>query len=95
MRIILIIYICLFLRIDTLASVFFLFPSMTLLTQACSDILYKNMSYTDESVYFLYDTQSPLAGLLSDAWRSVLGSIDSRDIAIREFLNPPQPLYRG
>ena len=64
---------------------------MTALRQSCHDILYKNMNYTDESVYFLYDTESPLARILSDAWISVL----PEDAKAREFLSPPQPLYRG
>lgn len=65
--------------------------SMLPLEQSCHDILYKNMSYTDESVYFLYDTESPLARILSDAWIAVL----PEGTRIREFLSPPQPLYRG
>ena len=67
------------------------------------------MNYTDESVYFLYDTESPLARTLSDAWITVLKNTEQkhgllrasqwrekdRKIIIREFLSPPQPLYRG
>lgn len=64
---------------------------MSPLEQSCHDILYKNMNYTDESVYFLYDTESPLARILSDAWIRVL----PEGTRIREFLSPPQPLYRG
>lgn len=63
---------------------------MTPLEQACHDILYKNMQYTDQKLYFLYDTESPLARLLSDAYRQVLPSLAT----VREFKNPPQPLYR-
>ncbi len=67
--------------------------STTQLEQSCHDILIKNMEYTDQSVYFLYDTESPLAHILSDAWISILTHLSSA--TIREFLNPPQPLYRG
>ena len=66
---------------------------MNSLEQSCSDILIKNMEYTDQSVYLLYDNESPLAQILSDAWISVLENIDTA--TIREFKNPPQPLYRG
>lgn len=76
------------------------------LEQACYDILYKNMNYTDQKLYFLYDTESPLARLLSDAYITVLGDMKQEQnpptpllrgaqIQIREFKNPPQPLYRG
>jgi hypothetical protein len=51
------------------------------------------MEYTDQSVYLLYDTESPLALILSDAWISVLDHVSA--VTIREFKNPPQPLYRG
>lgn len=64
---------------------------MTFLEQACADILYKNMSYTDEKVYHLYDIESPLAKILSNAWNAVL----PENSISREFINPPQPLYRG
>jgi aminopeptidase len=78
---------------------------MTQLEQACSDILVKNMEYSDQTVYFLYDTESPLAKLLSNSWISVLENIKTGQnlkeslyqwgkIWIREFKNPPQPLYR-
>lgn len=50
------------------------------------------MWYVDQSVYLLYDTESPLATILSDAWISVLSQ--SNAAVIREFKNPPQPLYR-
>ena len=61
------------------------------LSQSAHDTLYKNMEWTNEQIYLLYDRESPLAILLSDAYRSILpsGSID------REFISPPQPLYRG
>lgn len=61
------------------------------LSQSAHDTLYKNMEWTDEQIYLLYDRESPLAILLSDAYKSILpsGSID------REFISPPQPLYRG
>jgi hypothetical protein len=65
----------------------------TQLEQSCHDILVKNMEYTDQSVYLLYDTESPLARILSDAWISVLARVSTA--SIREFKNPPQPLYRG
>ena len=65
----------------------------TELEQSCHDILVKNMEYTDQSVYLLYDTESPLARILSDAWISVLAHVSTA--SIREFINPPQPLYRG
>lgn len=61
------------------------------LKESAHDILYKNMCWTDEKVYLLYDTESPLANLLSDAFLSVL----PESASAREFLNPPQPLYRG
>lgn len=66
----------------------------------------KNMNYSDECLYVLYDTESPLAKTLSDAYISVLENIRTKQkssvllssttpISIREFKNPPQPLYRG
>lgn len=64
---------------------------MTPLEQACSDIIHKNLAYSGEQIYFLYDTESPLAVRLSDAYRAVLPS----NSIVREFRNPPQPLYRG
>ena len=64
---------------------------MTSLEQSCHDILYKNFSYVDESVYVLYDTESPLAKILSSAFITIVPE-NSR---IREFCHPPQPLYRG
>ncbi len=95
MRISLIIYTCLFVGIDTLDSLLVhhsLF--MDSLIQACRDILNKNMEYnpdTQQKIYFLYDTESPLAKILSDAWIEALPEWAT----IREFLSPPQPLYRG
>jgi aminopeptidase len=87
---------------------------MTQLIQTCSDILTKNMTHSGEIVYLLYDTESPLARILSDAWISVLSEMrkdidfsssstgtgwfcrnNREKIVIREFKNPPQPLYRG
>ena len=41
---------------------------MKSLEQACSDIIMKNMNYSDECIYLLYDTESPLAISLSDAF---------------------------
>lgn len=70
---------------------------MNLLEQACHDILFKNMGYTDQALYVLYDTESPLAKILSDAYISVLGAMkleQNQNCIIREFKNPPQPLYR-
>lgn len=67
---------------------------MNLLEQACHDIIVNNMNRQDEKIYLLYDTESPLANLLSSAYVSVLESL-SGDIIMREFKNPPQPLYRG
>lgn len=64
---------------------------MTPLQQACSDIIHKNLGYTNEQIYFLYDTESPLAIRLSDAYKAVL----PENATVREFKNPPQPLYRG
>ncbi len=64
-----------------------------MLDQSCSDILKKNLEYRDQSVYLLYDTESPLAQIVSDAWIRVLSDIDTS--VVREFKNPPQPLYRG
>ena len=68
---------------------------MNLLEQACYDIITKNMNRTDEKIYLLYDTESPLAKIVSRAYISVLESMDTENIVIREFKNPPQPLYRG
>ncbi len=64
---------------------------MTPLEQACSDIIHKNLAYSGEQIYFLYDTESPLAIRLSDAYKAVLPPLS----IVREFKNPPQPLYRG
>jgi hypothetical protein len=61
------------------------------LKQACSDILYKNMRYSNELVYLLYDTESPLANILSSEFLQVL----PENAKAREFIRPPQPLYRG
>jgi aminopeptidase len=63
------------------------------LEQSCHDILFHNMDYADQSVYLLYDTESPLANILSDAWIAILSNINTA--VVREFKNPPQPLYRG
>lgn len=61
------------------------------LQQSCKDILYKNMEYQNQEVYLLYDTESPLAKILSDAFVAIL----PHSATTRLFLNPPQPLYRG
>lgn len=45
---------------------------MTPLEQACSDIIHKNLAYSGEPIYLLYDRESPLAILLSDAYKTVL-----------------------
>lgn len=68
---------------------------MNTLEQACYDIITKNMNRTDEKIYLLYDIESPLANILSSAYISILEWIDDNNIIIREFMNPPQPLYRG
>ncbi len=64
---------------------------MNVLEQSCHDILIKNLDYANELVYILYDTESPLAKILSNAYIAIAPE-NSR---IREFKNPPQPLYRG
>lgn len=64
-----------------------------ILISACHDILYKNMEFRDQKLYCLYDRESPLAMRLADAWKSVLSPIPSA--SMRQFENPPQPLYRG
>ena len=51
---------------------------MNSLEQSCTDILMNNMEYTDQSVYFLYDTESPLARVLSDAWITVLKNTEQK-----------------
>ena len=61
------------------------------LEQACYDIIHKNLAYTDEQIYLLYDRESPLAVRLSDAYKKIL-PVSAK---VREFKNPPQPLYRG
>ena len=64
---------------------------MNTLEQSCYDILVRNFDYVDELVYILYDSESPLAKILSKAYIAIAPE-NSR---IREFKNPPQPLYRG
>lgn len=64
---------------------------MNSLISSCRDILYKNMNYQDEAVFLLYDTESPLSRMMSDAYKSVLPA----GATAMEFINPPQPLYRG
>lgn len=95
MRIILIIYIiyiCLFERIYTLCHIPLLsmnhFPQ---LAQSCKDILFRNLNQSHESVYILYDTESPLAKILSNAFLEIAPTHFSIS---REFVKPPQPLYR-
>ncbi len=64
---------------------------MSPLEQACSDIIHKNLAYSGEQIYLLYDTESPLAERLSTSYKAVLPP----NSIVREFVNPPQPLYRG
>jgi hypothetical protein len=64
---------------------------MNTLEKSCHDILYKNFTYKNESIYMLYDTESPLANILFSAFSHIIPA-NSR---IKEFKNPPQPLYRG
>lgn len=69
-----------------------------ILEQACRDIVMKNMEYDGSQViYLLYDTESPLAEILSDAHIAILNELKSWNLHIvtRKFHNPPQPLYRG
>jgi hypothetical protein len=63
---------------------------MTPLEQACYDIIHKNLDYSGEQIYFLYDRESPLAIRLSDAYKAIL----PETTISREFKKPPQPLYR-
>ncbi|GAB0174712.1 MAG: hypothetical protein HHAS10_05910 [Candidatus Altimarinota bacterium] len=70
------------------------------LTQSCHDILFQNMKFClDQNLYLLYDEDSPLARLLSGAYIDVLNGVNKEftnaKIHIRQFKNPPQPLYRG
>jgi aminopeptidase len=51
------------------------------------------MEYTNETVYLLYDRESPLAIILSDVWIHIVKDLPHG--IIREFEAPPQPLYRG
>lgn len=62
---------------------------MTPLQQACSDIIHKNLAYSGERIYLLYDTESPLAVRLSDALKTVLPA----NSVVREFRHPPKPLH--
>ncbi len=54
----------------------------TQLKQSCHDILVKNMGYTNQSVYLLYDIESPLAQMLSDAWIAVSEDIQQEQIRL-------------
>jgi hypothetical protein len=56
----------------------------TPLKESCQDILIKNMGYTNQSVYVLYDIESPLAQILSDAWIAVLDNIKQEQILLSE-----------
>jgi aminopeptidase len=53
----------------------------------------------DQTLYLLYDTDSPLAKILSSNYllclEDIKKSYPNADIITREFKNPPQPLYRG
>ncbi len=40
------------------------------LEESCHNILIKNLERTTETVYILYDTLSPLATIVSDAYMS-------------------------
>ena len=60
------------------------------LKQSCQDILHKNMGYNNQKLYLLYDVDSPLAKMLSEAYISILPD----SATTRIFKNPPQPLYR-
>lgn len=73
--------------------------SENVLMQACHDILFRNMQFSsDQDLYLLYDKDSPLASILSEAYIWVLDEVkmNFKDVKmqIREFKNPPQPLYR-
>jgi hypothetical protein len=71
---------------------------MNILEQSCFDIITKNMEYQgDVPIYLLYDRESPLAKMLSDAYIAVLNEQKQQynNVQMREFMNPPQPLYRG
>lgn len=61
------------------------------LKTSCKDILYKNLEYTNEQVYLLYDEESPLSRYISEAYKAIL----PETAIVRKFENPPQPLYRG
>ena len=64
---------------------------MNSLEQSCYDILHKNMEHKDQIIYMLYDIESPLANILSSAFLQILPTTS----VAREFIKPPQPLYRG
>lgn len=69
------------------------------LFQACEDIIQKNMQYSgDQDLFLLYDTDSPLSRHLSEAYTAVFQNFQKiypqAHITLREFENPPQPLYR-
>ena len=58
------------------------------------------MAYSGtQDLFLLYDSDSPLARILSqgyiDALQELQESYPDANIQIREFTNPPQPLYRG
>ncbi|MFO0763642.1 MAG: hypothetical protein U0518_02125 [Candidatus Gracilibacteria bacterium] len=63
------------------------------LEESCHNILIKNLERTTETVYILYDTLSPLATIVSDAYMSAFGTTEG--IIFRRFIDPPAPLYRG
>ena len=63
---------------------------MTPLEQSCHDILHKNFSYTDERVYILHDTESPLANLLMSAFINIA----PKNSQIRELKSTTTTLSR-
>jgi aminopeptidase len=72
----------------------------TKLLESCKNIIEKNMGYTwDQELYLLYDVDSPLAEIVSNGYSTCLEGFKvdypGAKIHIREFTNPPQPLYRG
>lgn len=62
------------------------------LEESCHNILIKNLERTTETVYILYDTLSPLATLVSDAY--IKAFKNTQWITFRHFIDPPAPLYR-
>lgn len=71
---------------DSILSLFF--STMDSLEASCRDILMKNLSYTNGPLFLLYDTASPLALRLSQAFFAVIPPHAVR----REFLSLPNLL---